>query len=74
MQTKKYILISSLVLILNGCVAPQIPQSSPSAAHSPFTHGNVQMTIKPNITTQNQIIEVFGPPNIATTDTSGNEV
>jgi hypothetical protein len=41
---------------------------------SPFTHGNVQLNLKKNETTQAEVLEKFGPPNIATIDASGNEI
>ncbi len=40
----------------------------------PFTHGNVQLSIKKGETTQAEILEKFGPPNVATIDSSGKEV
>lgn len=74
MNKKLILLISIFPIYLTGCVGPQEQQQIPSTTHSPFTHGNVQMVIKTNITTQNQVLEVFGPPNIATIDNQGNEV
>lgn len=74
MQRQLSILILTTILTTTGCAGPQTQQSTQQTSHSPFTHGNVQLTIKPNTTTQAQILDVFGPPNIATTDSSGNEV
>jgi len=42
--------------------------------NSNFTHGNVQRVLKKGVTTQQQVIEVFGAPNITTTDAENNEV
>ncbi len=39
-----------------------------------LTHGMVQMTVKVGVTTQSQIIESFGAPNITTIDGSGQEM
>lgn len=39
-----------------------------------LTHGMVQMTIKVGTTTQAEIIEAFGAPNITTLDGSGQEM
>lgn len=39
-----------------------------------LTHGMVQMTIKVGETSQSQIIENFGGPNITTIDGQGNEM
>jgi hypothetical protein len=58
------------MLLLNGCATTQMVETSPS----PFTHGNVQLSIKKGVTTQSEILENFGPPNVATIDSSENEV
>lgn len=39
-----------------------------------LTHGMVQMNVKVGVTTQAQIIEAFGGPNITTIDGSGQEM
>ena len=61
------------VLLLSGCATTQSTDLS-NTKPSPFTHGNVQLTIKKGVTTQTELLENFGPPNIATIDSSGNEV
>jgi len=58
------------IILCVGCATTQPLDTKPS----PFTHGNVQLTIKKGITSQNDILENFGPPNIATIDSEGNEV
>jgi len=45
-----------------------------TARNSELTHGNVQMNIKVGDTTQTEILEVFGAPNITTIDGTGKEV
>lgn len=70
------------IIIISGCVNNEI--RSPT---SPFqgnvetqetsnrlTHGQVQLTLKKGITTQNEVLETFGAPNIITTDSTGLEV
>lgn len=42
--------------------------------NSSLTHGNVQLTLKVNETTQLEVLEAFGAPNITTVDANGNEV
>jgi outer membrane protein assembly factor BamE (lipoprotein component of BamABCDE complex) len=42
--------------------------------NSELTHGNVQMNLKVGETTQAQVLDVFGAPNITTIDGSGQEV
>jgi hypothetical protein len=50
----------------NGVQTKEIP--------NPLTHGQVQLTLKKGVTTQNEVLETFGAPNIMTIDASGNEV
>lgn len=61
------------VFLFSGCATTQSVESA-NTKPSPFTHGNVQLTIKKGITTQAELLENFGPPNIATIDSSGNEI
>jgi len=56
-----------LILFVWGCVAPPEPDKS-------FTHGAVQLNLIKGETTQNEVIQKFGPPNIATLDGDGNEI
>src|SRR4030066_616220 len=67
-----------LVLIvssLEGCISPGTDYATQSTVKpSPLTHGNVQLSLKNGVTTQNEVLEKFGPPNIMTTDGDGNEV
>lgn len=46
------------------------PKDSPNA----LTHGMAQMTLRVGETTQGQILETFGAPNITTLDAQGNEM
>ncbi|MFA7387015.1 MAG: hypothetical protein WCZ87_05065 [Thiohalobacteraceae bacterium] len=39
-----------------------------------LTHGMVQMTVRVGVTTQAELLEVFGGPNITTMDGSGQEM
>lgn len=42
--------------------------------NSALTHGNVQMNLQAGRTTQAEVLEKFGAPNITTIDGAGNEV
>ena len=64
----------SAVCVLLGLTACQSPQGSSEGKNSPYTHGNVQLTLKKGDTTQAEVLDKFGPPNIATIDGSGQEV
>ena len=58
------------VMVLSGCNTPA-PQS---IENSPYTHGNVQLTLKKGVTSQSEVLNKFGAPNITTIDASGQEV
>lgn len=60
------------VLLAAGCV--QAPVKPVATRNSELTHGNVQMNLKVGQTTQTQVLEVFGAPNITTMDGSNQEV
>jgi outer membrane protein assembly factor BamE (lipoprotein component of BamABCDE complex) len=60
-----------VVFLFCGCAGPS---SQPSAKNSNFTHGKVQLTLKKGVTTQAEVVEIFGAPNVATIDGQGNEV
>ncbi len=62
-----------LLLALDACVTPPSPPE-PAAGSNPLTHGNVQLNLKTGATTQAQVLEVFGAPNVTTIDASGQEV
>lgn len=57
---------------LFGCV--QTDTKPVTTRNSELTHGNVQMNIKKGETTQTQILEAFGAPNITSIDSTGQEV
>jgi outer membrane protein assembly factor BamE (lipoprotein component of BamABCDE complex) len=59
------------LLACNGCVsAPKLGASD----RETLTHGAVQMTLVNGKTTQTEVLEAFGAPNITTLDASGEEV
>ncbi len=63
----------ALGLFLAGCVATA-PQSHPPAQPDRLTAGQVQLTLKKNETTQAEVLEAFGAPNLVTMSASGEEV
>lgn len=67
------LLVFMAAFTLVGCASnpSNIETSTPN---SPFTHGNVQLTLKKGVTTQADVLETFGAPNVATVDSEGNEV
>lgn len=57
-------------IVLCGCATDQGSKPTPSA----LSRGAVQLTLRKGITTQAEVLEKFGGPNIATLDASGREV
>ena len=70
---KLLLLLSACLIFYNACATTETINTAETKP-SPFTHGNVQLTLKKGITTQAEVLESFGPPNIATIDKDGNEV
>jgi outer membrane protein assembly factor BamE (lipoprotein component of BamABCDE complex) len=72
---KKSIAIVPLALgtlLLSGCVVP--PPAQEVTAKNSLTTGQVQLTLRKNETTQTQVLEAFGAPNLVTTNSDGEEV
>ena len=56
-----------------GCMqTPQLPERT--SKNSDLTHGNVQLNLHVGETTQTQVLEAFGAPNITSIDGSNQEV
>jgi outer membrane protein assembly factor BamE (lipoprotein component of BamABCDE complex) len=51
-----------------------IPAAAIAQANDSLTHGSVQLNVKVGETTQTEILEAFGSPNITSIDGSGQEV
>ena len=58
------LIVSALILSLVACNTA----SNEYNRNSGITHGTVQLHLKKGVTTQTQVLEQFGSPNIATTD------
>jgi outer membrane protein assembly factor BamE (lipoprotein component of BamABCDE complex) len=72
--TARLLAIATLAAILcMGCV--QNPPTPPRTDKSnDLTHGNVQLNLHVGETTQTQVLEAFGAPNIVSIDGSNQEV
>ncbi len=76
------LLLSLFILLsLAGCATapPQpapAPQAEPQAPSAPnmTTYGTITSRVQKGKTTQSELIELFGGPNISTTDPDGTEV
>lgn len=64
---KRLVLIPLALLAL---VSPTVAKDSANT----LTHGMVQMTLRVGQTTQAQVLEAFGAPNITTMDAGGDEM
>lgn len=69
-SVRSILAISILVALLGGCAKPQ----PVTTRNSELTHGNVQMNLEVGETTQTEVLETFGAPNITSIDSSGREV
>ena len=58
--------------LLVGCATSS--NQTETEKNSPLTHGNVQLSLKTGTTTQTEVLEKFGAPNITTIDGQGREV
>jgi outer membrane protein assembly factor BamE (lipoprotein component of BamABCDE complex) len=71
--TRHATLAGILVLALGACVTPKTPEPA-ATSPNPLTHGNVQLNLKAGETTQAQVLEAFGAPNVTTVGASGEEI
>lgn len=68
-----YSVVSLATLMLGaGCVNQQ--SVGQPIANSNLTAGQVSLTLKKNVTTQAEVVETFGAPNIVTANGDGEEV
>ena len=68
----KNLVVAVVLALVSGCVSTQT--TPVTARNSALTHGNVQMNLKVGETTQTQVLETFGAPNITSIDGSEQEV
>jgi outer membrane protein assembly factor BamE (lipoprotein component of BamABCDE complex) len=65
----------SLVLLVFAGLLSACAQTAPvTTRNSELTHGNVQMNLQVGATSQTDVLEAFGAPNITSVDGSGQEV
>jgi outer membrane protein assembly factor BamE (lipoprotein component of BamABCDE complex) len=68
-------LLAALLVGGTACVPMSAQATKPvSSRNNDLTHGNVEMNLQVARTTQDQVLEIFGAPNIATIDGWGQEV
>ena len=64
----------TIVAVVSMVACTPLPMKPVTTRNSELTHGNVQMNLKVGETTQAQVLDVFGAPNITTIDGSGQEI
>ena len=70
-----HFMIVVFVVVISGLSACTTSNLNPvTTRNSELTHGNVQMQLKPGISTKAEVLESFGSPNITTRDGAGREV
>jgi outer membrane protein assembly factor BamE (lipoprotein component of BamABCDE complex) len=72
MKNKIFILLA--VIVLSGCSAHKYGQSVEPTQKSNLTFGVVKSQIEKGVTTQDEILKIFGAPNLVTKNKSNNEV
>ena len=68
---KPVCLLLTTLIFLTGCAGREANQTT---QNSNLTAGMAKQKITKGVTTQNELLEVFGAPNIITKNKSGNEV
>lgn len=71
MRAMRILLSTMAASLLVACATTPVPVDQ---RNSPLTSGNVSMNLVVGQTTQAQVLEVFGAPNIVTLDGARNEV
>ena len=73
MNRRAFFLCTLSFISLAGCVATA-PVAPATTASNQLTTGQVQLTLKKGVTTQQQVLESFGAPNLVTVSSDGEEV
>lgn len=71
---KKFIFSTIIFIIITACSNRNIIDNTVPTQRSNLTVGIIKKNIIEGVTTQNDIINLFGAPNIITTNSKGNEV
>lgn len=74
MKIKNIIVILLLAFLFSGCLTtPERRQQAPQQNNNPYTQGNVTMHLVRGSTTQDEVTQVFGAPNIVTQHGDGTQ-
>lgn len=69
---RKLLFVAFFSAALGGCVLP--PAVPVTDSKNTLTTGQVQLTLQKDVTTQDQVLETFGSPNLVTLNSEGEEV
>ena len=69
---RKLLFVAFFGATLGGCVLP--PAVPVTDSKNTLTTGQVQLTLQKDVTTQDQVLETFGSPNLVTLNSEGEEV
>lgn len=69
---QKLVIVAFLGAALGGCALP--PAAPVTDSKNTLTTGQVQLTLQKDVTTQDQVLETFGSPNLVTLNSEGEEV
>jgi outer membrane protein assembly factor BamE (lipoprotein component of BamABCDE complex) len=77
----RFAIVAAALLVGGTACVPMSAQATKPVSSRPLdvkngdlTHGNVELNLQVARTTQDQVLEIFGAPNIATIDGWGQEV
>tara|TARA_Y200000002_G_C22553969_1_gene609467 strand:- start:398 stop:802 length:405 start_codon:yes stop_codon:yes gene_type:complete len=65
-----FLVLMSFLLL--GCQTTSAPNYYETK--SSLTHGNITLNLKKGVTRQSEVLDIFGAPNVATTDAENREV
>lgn len=71
---KKILILAITVFLTTSCGSYRYGQNAEPTQKSNLTFGVVKSKIKKGKTTQNEILQIFGSPNLITKNKSNNEV
>lgn len=69
-MTTRTLIVAACLSMLAACASP--PKES--IEKNNLTAGQVSLTLKKNVTTQQQVIDAFGSPNLVTQNADGEEI
>ena len=69
---RRLVVAVALATLVAACTKPS--PAPVTTRNSELTHGNVELTLRKGETTQAEVLDAFGAPNVTTVDSAANEV